>query len=192
MAFSRREFWRGAVATWITFNALFLLVTTVVLAIMSRSLQTVFSILILVAWFQLLFVVATSALATVIGSGAAFGLGRLLRTTAGMRRHLMAFAGLGLVVGGVVIAVVRVWPANLTGEFGSLLTNITEPYIALPLLGMSIVSVAHGWYWTASRALPEAPAPQGTVARLSSPTEQGARRLRRDEASTTAPVPPVR
>ncbi|NYF28391.1 MULTISPECIES: hypothetical protein [unclassified Microbacterium] len=164
MAFSRREFWRGAVATWITFNALFLLVTTVVLAIMSRSLQTVFSILILVAWFQLLFVVATSALATVIGSGAAFVLGRLLRTTAGMRQHLIAFAGLGLVVGGVVIAVVGTWPANMTGEFGSLLTNITEPYIALPLLGMSAVSVAHGWYWTASRALSEDPAPQSPVA----------------------------
>ena len=131
---------------------------------MSRSLQTLFSILIMVAWFQLLFVVATSALATVIGRGAAFALGRLLRTAASMRRHLVAFAGLGVVVGGVVIAVVRIWPANLTGEFGSVLTDISEPYIALPLLGVSAVSVAHGWYWTASRALSEDPAPQSPVA----------------------------
>ncbi|KJL19620.1 hypothetical protein RN51_02962 [Microbacterium oxydans] len=164
MAFSRREFWRGAIAAWVTFNALFLMVTTVVLTIMSRSLQTLFSILIMVAWFQLLFVVAASALATIIGSGAAFGLGRLLRTTTGTRRHLMAFAGLGLVVGGVVIAVVGVVPANLTGEFGFVLTDISEPYIALPLLGMSAVSVAYGWYWSASRALCADPARQSPVA----------------------------
>ncbi|WP_292768856.1 hypothetical protein [Microbacterium sp. UBA3486] len=164
MAFSWREFWRGAVATWITFNVLFLLVTTLVLTIMSRSLQGVFSILIMVAWFQLLFVVAVSALATVIGGAAAFGLGRLLRTTAGMRRHLVAFAGLGLIIGAVVIAVVGTWSSSDTGEFGFLLTDMTEPYIALPLLGVSALSVAYGWHWTASRALCEDPAPQAPIA----------------------------
>ena len=164
MAFVWREFWRGAVATWITFNALFLLVTTVVLTIMSRSLQGFFSILILVAWFQLLFVLAISALATVVGGAAAFGLGRLLRTVAGTRRHLVAFAGLGLVVGGLVIAIVAAWSVSETEEFGTLLRHITEPFIALPLLGVSAVSVAYGWYWTASRALLDDPAPQTEIA----------------------------
>lgn len=164
MAFVWREFWRGAVATWITFNALFLLVTTVVLTIMSRSLQGFFSILILVAWFQLVFVVAISALATVVGGAAAFGLGRLLRTVASMRRHLVFFAGLGLVVGGLVIAIVAAWPVSETEEFGALLRHITEPFIALPLLAVSAVSVAYGWYWTASRALLDDPAPQTAIA----------------------------
>jgi hypothetical protein len=164
MAFLWREFWRGAVAAWIAFNALFLLVTTIVLTIMSRSLQGVFSILILVAWFQLVFVVAVSALATVVGGAAAFGMGRLLRTVTGIRRHLAAFAGLGLVVGGLVIATVAVWPVSETEEFGTLLSHITEPYIALPLLGVSAISVAYGWYWTASRALLDDPAPQTAIA----------------------------
>lgn len=164
MAFTWREFRRGTVVTWITFNLLFLLVTTLVLTIMSRSVQGVFSILILVGWFQLLFVVAVSALATVFGGAAAFGLGRLLRTVAGMRRHLVAFAGLGLVVGGLVIAVVGVWAPSDAPEFGTLLSHITEPYITLPLLGVSAVSVAHGWYWTASRALCDDLAPQIPVA----------------------------
>ena len=52
MAFRGREFWRGALATWITFNLLFLVVTTVVLTIMSRSLQGIFSILVLVLVFR--------------------------------------------------------------------------------------------------------------------------------------------
>lgn len=164
MAFSRREFWRGALASWVTFNLLFLAVTTVVLTIMSRSLQGLFSILILVAWFQLLHVVTVSALATVVGSAGAFALGRLLRTVASVRRHLASFAGLGLVVGGLVIAIVGVWPASETAEFGSLLDHIIEPYIALPLLAVSAVSVAYGWYWTASRALCDDPAPQTPVA----------------------------
>ena len=164
MAFVWREFWRGAVATWITFNALFLVVTTVVLTIMLRSLQGFFSILILVAWFQLLVVVAVSALATIVGSAAAFVLGRLLRRVAGIRAHLGAFAGLGLVVGGLVIAIVAVWPAIETEEFGTLLSHITEPYIALPLLAVSAISVAYGWYWTASRALLDDPAPQAAIA----------------------------
>ncbi|PRB15616.1 hypothetical protein CQ042_09045 [Microbacterium sp. MYb62] len=164
MAFLWREFWRGAVATWITFNTLFLVVTTVVLTIMSRSLQGIFSILILVAWFQLLFVVAISALATIVGGPLAFGLGRLLRTVSGIRRHLVAFAGLGLVVGGLVIAIVGVWPVIETEEFGTLLSHLTEPYIALPLLGVSAISVAYGWYWTASRALLDVPAPQTATA----------------------------
>ncbi|MGD2202261.1 hypothetical protein [Microbacterium maritypicum] len=164
MAFLWREFWRGAVATWITFNALFLLVTTIVLTIISHSLQGVFSILVLVAWFQLVFVVSVSALATVVGGAAAFGLGRLLRTVAGIRRHLVAFAGLGLVVGGLAIAIIGVWPASETEEFGTLLSDITEPYIALPLLCVSAISVAYGWYWTASRALLDDPAPQTAIA----------------------------
>lgn len=164
MAFRGREFWRGALATWITFNLLFLVVTTVVLTIMSRSLQGIFSILVLVAWFQLVFVVAVSVLATVVGGAAAYVLGRFLRTVASIRRHLVAFAGLGLVVGGLVIAIGGVWPGTETGELGSLLTHITEPYIAVPLLGVSAASVAYGWYWTASRALDEDPAPQAQVA----------------------------
>ena len=164
MAFSRREFWRGALATCITFNLLFLAVTTVVLTIMSRSLQSFLSFLILVAWFQLLHVVTVSVLATLVGSAAAFALGRLLRTVVSIRRHLAAFAGLGLVVGGLVVAIVGVWPVNETGEFGPLFTHIIEPYIALPLLAVSAVSVAYGWYWTASRALCDDPAPKTPVA----------------------------
>ncbi len=157
MAFSRWEFWRGALTACITFNALFLLVTTVVLTILSRSVQGVLSILILVAWFQLCFVVAFSVLATVIGGAAAFMLGRLLRTVTSMRRHVLSFAGLGLIVGGAVIALVGVWPVSATSEFGTLLGHITEPYIALPLSALSGVSVAFGWYRTASRALCEDP-----------------------------------
>lgn len=164
MAFLWREFWRGAVASWIAFNALFLLVTIVVLTIMSGSLQSFFSILILVAWFQLVSVVAVSALAAVVGGAAAFGLGRFLRTVSSIRRHLVAFAGLGLVVGGLVIAILGVWPVSGTEEFGALVSHIAEPYIALPLLGVSAVSVAYGWYWTASRALLDDPAPQTATA----------------------------
>ncbi|MEA1261787.1 hypothetical protein MicroSTF_01985 [Microbacterium sp. STF-2] len=43
-------------------------------------------------------------------------------------------------------------------------THTSEPYIALPLLGVSALSVAYGWYWTASRALCEDPAPQAPIA----------------------------
>lgn len=169
MAFTAREFWRGALVSCLSFNLLFLVVTAVILTVASGSLQGFVSILIFVAWFQLVAVVAVSAVATLIGSAAAFGLGLLLRTVTSMRRHLAAFAALGILVAGAVVAIVGVWPVSEIDGYGSLLHHITEPYITLPLLAVSAVSVAFGWYWTASRALdgdhaPESPFPETQLA----------------------------
>lgn len=153
MAFSWREFWRGAVASLVTFNLLFLVVTTVVCMILMGTASSIILLFAFVAWFQLLFVLGISVLATVIGSCLAFGLGMLLRAVPSIRVHLAAFAGLGLAVGGLATVVVALWPKDELDGYGSMLGHITEPSILLPLLALSAASVAYGWYWTASRAL---------------------------------------
>lgn len=153
MAFRWSEFRRGALAALISFNVLFLPVATIIGAISTGNPSGILVVFFYVALLHLVYVLAISAAATVIGGCAAYGLGVLLRGVSSIRRHIFAFAGLGLLVGGIVILIVGSWPKAENDIYGTLLDQITTPIVALPLLALCAFSVAYGWHWTASRSL---------------------------------------
>lgn len=140
MAFTREEFLRGVFAA----GGWFLLIDTV----LNIYLMVGVLLVVVVAAFW-------TAIAALAFGPVAHAIGRGLRRTSALRVHLLAFAGLGLVVG-VVMTVIALsafgggpWNLVWDGWFSYMFaTHVVAATVAVPL----------GWWHTARKALrPHAP-----------------------------------
>ena len=129
MAFTVAEFVRGAVAAWVAF----LVLATAAYAAVIQGYVVVATA----------FYVPWSLGAALVGSPAAYLLGRSLRRVRRIAVHIAAFAALGAAVG---LAATIVFVAVYGHGNGGTLYYVVN-------LALSVIAVPLGWYWTARRAL---------------------------------------
>jgi len=132
MAFTGREFFRGAVAAWIRA----MILTTFAWTMCTGGLGIIFATPIVV--------VAASA-ATVLFAVLAWALGRALRRVRRIGIHLLLFAVLGALIGGATTAGYSLSTAGMLGGVTPLL------YVVNAICGAA--AVALGWRRAASHAL---------------------------------------
>ncbi|UIN31761.1 hypothetical protein [Microbacterium binotii] len=135
MAFTFREFARGACMAWLWF----LLFSTLASAAMLYS----------GALIALIYAVPWSLAALLIGSPLAYGLGWMLRTAASVPLHLVAFTVFGAVVGigTTTLAFTAPW-SDLSGDG---MNAVSVPAVAMWIA--ATIAVPLGWRFTSKRAL---------------------------------------
>jgi len=144
MAFTSQEFLRGTVASWLAFNGLFA-VTMAVLGAVTHdpawgSLSGALALLLI---YVVPISLVVSGIVTLLCCGAAWALGRRLRRTPSVLRHLIGYAGLGAVIGTVVIGGYQLVTLHAVD-----LTN----WLALLVLACSAAALPLGWAWAVRRA----------------------------------------
>ncbi len=130
MAFTRAEFWSGAVSAWMWFVPLAMLPWVVMLGPYSPV--------------ALLYIVPWSLGAVVVFFVPAFVLGQALRRQPRVPVHLVAFAALGLLIGASTTAVVFAVDGHLGETAGSTVLAVN--------LAASAIAVPTGWWRSARRA----------------------------------------
>lgn len=149
MAFTGKEFARGAFAAWLTFMVL-LLSTLIVTAILESGepwgspLSMIFVYLV----YGIPIGALVSAVVALLMSPVAWAIGRGLRRQPRLLMHLAAYLLLGAAIGLLLVfgsAVVS------RGDVGELLSN-WFPWFAAAACA---VSVAAGWAWTVRQAVRE-------------------------------------
>lgn len=146
MAFTRDEFWRGALAAWCAFMIL-LCVTLIVAGIQTSGLPwgPPLSMITLYLMFGVPIGGFVAAVVTVVVSPAAWALGRALRRTRRIVAHLLAYAAFGAAMGcTVVLLSVLLTSGDASYTLASPLAWLTPPLCAL--------AVACGWAWTVRRS----------------------------------------
>lgn len=135
MAFTFREFARGACRAWLWFLLLSTLASTAMLH--------------WGALVALMYAVPWSVAALLIGSPLACALGWMMRRTASVPRHLVAFTAFGAVVGigTTTVAFAAPW-SDLSGDG---MNAVSVPAVAMWIA--ATVAVPLGWRFTSKRAL---------------------------------------
>lgn len=135
MAFTFREFARGACVAWVWFLLFSTLAST---AIFHWG-----------ALIALMYAVPWSLAALLIGSPLAYGLGRVMRSIASVPGHLVVFTAFGAVVGisTTTIAFTAPW-SDLSGDG---MSAVSVPAVAMWIA--ATVAVPLGWRFTSKRAL---------------------------------------
>lgn len=149
MAFTGKEFARGAFAAWVVFMVL--LFSTLVVAGVLESGEPwgpPLSVITLYLIYGIPIGALVSAVVTFVMSPVAWAIGRGLRRQPRLPAHVAAYLLLGSAIGVLLVfgsAVVS------RGDVGSLVTN-WFPWFAATACA---VSVAAGWGWTVRRAVRE-------------------------------------
>lgn len=135
MAFTPREFVRGALMAW----AWFLILSTVFFI----------PLFFVWFWFPAMYTVPFSLAALMIGSIPAYALGLALRGIAAVPVHLAAFTVFGLIVGVATTSVALPLLGMGSSTWGEALLSLHS----LAVILAATVAVPLGWWHTARRAL---------------------------------------
>jgi hypothetical protein len=134
MAFTAAEFFRGAIAAWLWFLALSMVVLLPFLSYMF--------------WLSLWYTVPWSLGALAVGSPLAYGLGILLRRVTSVPTHLVAFTVLGAGIGAATTAL-----ALFSQGFDSSSSPGAYFWPGALVTAAAAAAVSLGWWHTARRAL---------------------------------------
>lgn len=145
MDFTRREFWRGAWASWGIFMISLTIALTVAGLLQADASAVGLAMIFLIYGLPIGAVV--SLLAMLIGSPIAWVIGRLLRRAESITAHVTSYAALGGFIGAAVLAI-----APLGDPRESLAAKAS---LALVVIAVCAVSVAGGWAWTFIRSRAE-------------------------------------
>jgi len=149
MAFSRREFWRGVRASWLT-AMLLLIIGLTIAAILDSGLPwgPPLSMIFIYLMYGVPIGGLVSGVVAVALSPAAWLLGRALSREGRVPVHLVAYASLGAVVGLLtLVTYLAIVGANVGYAF-------TTP-APLVLAGGSAIAVVTGWIWTVRKSQAE-------------------------------------
>lgn len=135
MAFTTGEFVRGAIAAWVSFNALFGLAAMALAG--SPSWEAVGSIILVVLPISAI----VSGVAAIVLGPLALLLARGLRRHRSVGVHIAAFAGFGAFVGAAVVTVYAAFADS--ASFAGLVLNPASGLI----VGLCALAVPAGWLW---------------------------------------------
>lgn len=162
MAFTWREFRRGALTAWGVFNVLAPVVIAALTVVIESPTGSAGAAVYVLVFAPLLLVPISFAALVVLGAPLAYALGRGLRRTASEGAHLAAFVALGAVVGATAGAIVL---TAFRLEW--------SPWAILLCAAVTAFPVAFGWWHARRRALqddagapdpsPSAPAPSPSL-----------------------------
>lgn len=134
MAFTRDEFWRGAWSAWAIFVALMLSSVLISVAITSPALLLSPMWILILLGATALYGGGIGLAALIAGSPIAWAMGRMLRREPRLRIHAATYVGLGILMGALAFAVLRLlWGPSGLGD--SSVSLIVLSAIAAPPLG---------------------------------------------------------
>lgn len=148
MDFTRRQFWRGAWASWVIF-----MISLAIALLMVGLLQsgapfgTPLGSAAVFLFYGMPIGGVLSLIAMFIGAPVGWGIGRLLMRVDSVAWHLTAYAALGGAVGASVIVIAQILSRSTNPVMGA-------PF-ALAIITVCAISVAGGWAWTFSRSRAE-------------------------------------
>lgn len=149
MPFTKRDFWRGAWASWATFMIL-LTVTLLIAGLTQTGTEWGPTLSLTVAFLAYGLPIGgiVAVIVMFVSSPIAWILGRLLSRFSHPIVHVSAFAGLGAAVGATILTLY-----SHSMEFVEI-SLFTDPW-ALAVMAACSVSVACGWLWAHRRSLRE-------------------------------------
>jgi cation transport ATPase len=148
MDFTRRQFWRGAWASWVIFMiSLAIALITVGLLQSGAPFGPPLGSAAVFLLYGIPMGGMLSLIAMFIGAPVAWGIGRLLLRTDSFAWHLTAYAALGGAVGASVIVIAQILSRSTNPVMGA-------PF-ALAIITVCALSVAGGWVWTFARSRAE-------------------------------------
>lgn len=149
MAFTRREFWRGVRATWVSAMILLVIFLTIsALLSWTPSWGSLLGQVFMVLMYGVPVGAIVTAIVALAASPLAWALGRQLARTARIAVHVASFAALGALVGMLVyVAYLAIMNVRVVPEFAS-------PTLWVLSAGCSL-AVCSGWSWTVRKSIRE-------------------------------------